>query len=270
MFSTRRINHNQISSRISLAEMFPGARFSNIEEMQYRLRNYFRRNRQEREDEEALIEEEYNSNLNKNFMKEKDINFRLYPFYINWKKLEENEYDYFHTLIHFGYFGASIYSLFKDKFPILAVKNIIYILSTFIPDYLLRKDSKEEAYQKEIKDFFEKLPYLDDLFLLIKNKIMMIKEVPMIIIVLKIYEIYFLIQKKYKEIEKALKSEFLLLNYLNDNEYNEIFKNHFKGKVNKIFIKIADDYGKEYGLPKTKVKFYNHIKYIYKKYIKKE
>ena len=270
MFSTRRINLNQISSRISLAEIFPGARFSNIEEVQNRLRNYFRRNRQEREDEDALIELEYNSNLNKNFMKEKDINFRLYPFYINWKKLEANEYDYYHILIHFGYFGASIYSLFKEKFPILTVKNIIYILSTFIPDFLLNKDSKEESYQKEIKEFFDKLPYLDDLLRLIKNKIMMFKEVPLIIIVLKLYEIYFLIKKNYKEIEKVLKGEFLLLNYLNENEYDQIVKNHFNGKVRRIFLKIVVDNGKEYELPNTKLLYYNHIKYIYKKYLKNE
>ena len=259
---------NQITNRISLAEILSGVRFSNIEEMQYRL-NYILRNRQEHEDEEALIEEEHNSNANHNFMKEKDINFRLYPFYINWKKLETNESDYYHTFIHYGYFGASIYSLYKEKYPTLSVKNIIFILSNFISEYLLNKENKEES-KKEIKDFFDKIPNLDDICQLIKNKIIMMKEVPIILIVLKIYEINFMITKNNKEIEKVLKNQYLLGNYLNDNEYSDIFKNHFRGKIIRIFNKISEDNGKEFELPKTKKQFNNHIKYVYKKYIKNE
>ena len=268
MFYTHRINLNQITSPITFAEILSGVRISNIEEMQFRLRNFIIRNRQELEDEEALEEEEHNSNSNHNFMKEKDINFRLYPFYINWKKLEANENDYYHTFIHFGFFGASIYSLLKEKFPNLAVKNIIYILSTFLSDYLLNKNNKDEPYQKIINEFFEKIPNLDDLFQLIKNKIIMMKEVPIILIILKIYEVNFLLQKKKKEIEKVLKSEYLLGNYLSDNEYNDIFKNHFKGKIIRIFTKIVEDNGKEFGLAKNKKQLNNHIKYVYGKYIK--
>ena len=103
-------------------------------------------------------------------MKQKNIYFRLYPFYINWKKLEGNELDYYHTFIHFGYFGVSIYSLLKDKYPILTVKNIIYVLSSFVYDYLLSKDNKDESCQIVIKDFFDKIPNLDDLCQLIKKK----------------------------------------------------------------------------------------------------
>ena len=94
------------------------------------------------------------------------------------------------------------------------------------------------------------------------------KEVPLIFIILKIYEINFLIQKNHKEIEKILKSEYILGKYLNNNEYNDIYKNHFKSKVSKIFMKIADENGKEYSLPKTKERLFNNIKYIYKKYMK--
>ena len=71
-------------------------------------------------------------------------------------------------------------------------------------------------------------------------------------------------------LEKVLKCEYLLGTYLNNEEYSDIYKNNFKGKVNQIFIKISNEKGKEYSLPKTKEKFNNHIKYVYNKYIKSE
>ena len=235
-------------------------RMANIEELQFHLRRLFLRHIEEREDEQ--IKED---NSNPNFMLEKDMNFRLYPFYINWKKLEANESGYYRIFVHFGYFGASVYSSFKEKYPSLDVKNILYVLTSFISEYLLSNDNKSESSQKLIKEFFEKMPKLDELCELISKKIIMMKEVPMILLVLKIYEIYYLIEKKYKEVETVLKNEYLLGTYLNDNEYNELCKTHYKGKISKTFKKIVETHGKDYELPKTKIKFVNHIKLIYKK-----
>ena len=257
-----------LASRISPSQLFPGIRISNIEELQFRLRRYFRRHIEECEDE-AIIEEENNANTNPNFMKEQDMNFRLYPFYINWKKLEANEPSYYRTFIHFGYFGASVYSSFKEKYPNLSLDNILFVLSSFISEYLLSKDNKDEASQKVIKDYFEKIPNLDDICELIKKKIIMLKEVPMILLVLKIYEINYMIQKNNVELEKVLKAEYLLGTYLTDEEYNDVNK-HYKGKINKLFKKLVEENGKEYKLPKTKEQYFNHIKYIYKKKIKNE
>jgi hypothetical protein len=257
-----------LASRISASQLFPGIRISNIEELQFRLRRYFRRHIEECEDE-AIIEEENNANTNPNFMKEQDMNFRLYPFYINWKKLEANEPSYYRTFIHFGYFGASVYSSFKEKYPNLSLDNILFVLSSFISEYLLSKDNKDEASQKVIKDYFEKIPNLDDICELIKKKIIMLKEVPMILLVLKIYEINYMIQKNNVELEKVLKAEYLLGTYLTDEEYNDINK-HYKGKINKLFKKLVEENGKEYKLPKTKEQYFNHIKYVYKKKIKNE
>ena len=257
-----------LASRISPSQLFPGIRISNIEELQFRLRRYFRRHIEECEDE-AIIEEENNANTNPNFMKEQDMNFRLYPFYINWKKLEANEPSYYRTFIHFGYFGASVYSSFKEKYPNLSLDNILFVLSSFISEYLLSKDNKDEASQKVIKDYFEKIPNLDDICDLIKKKVIMLKEVPMILLVLKIYEINYMIQKNNVELEKVLKIEYLLGTYLTDEEFNDINK-HYKGKINKLFKKLVEENGKEYKLPKTKEQYFNHIKYVYKKKIKNE
>ena len=257
-----------LAFRISTSQLFPGIRISNLEEIQFRLRRYFRRHIEESEDE-AIIEEENKSNTNPNFMKEQDMNFRLYPFYINWKKLEDNESSYYRTFIHFGYFGASVYSSFKEKYPNLSLDNILFVLSSFISEYLLSKDNKDEASQKVIKDYFEKIPNLDDLCKLIKKKVIMLKEVPMILLVLKIYEINYMIQKNNVELEKVLKAEYLLGTYLTDEEFSDINK-HYKGKINKLFKKLVEENGQEYKLPKTKEHYFNHIKYVYKKKIKNE
>ena len=98
----------------------------------------------------------------------------------------------------------------------------------------------------------------------------MMKEVPMILLILKIYEINFMLQKNNAELEKVLKSEYLLGTYLTDEEYSDMNKNHYKGKINKLFKKLVKENGKEYELPNTRAKLFNHIKYVYKKIIKNE
>ena len=60
----------------------------------------------------------------------------------------------------------------------------------------------------------------------------------------------------------------MLLSYLNDDEYKDIYNSNFKGKVGKIFKKIVDVNGKNYMLPKSRINYINHIKSIYK-YVKK-
>ena len=92
----------------------------------------------------------------------------------------------------------------------------------------------------------------------------MMKEVSLLILILKIYEIYFIINKYNNDIKNVLKYEYLLLSYLSDEEYKDIYNNHFKGKISKIFKKISETNGKNYILPKTKLKFVNHIKSVYK------
>ena len=246
-------------SGIFYNRLFPG-RIANIEELQSGLRRFFLERFEEVEEDPVKDDD-----LNPNFMQEKDMNFRLYPFYINWKKLETNQLSYYSIFVHYGYFGASIYSTFKEKYPSLSATNILNVLASFINEYLLSADNQSESSQKIIKEFFEKMPKLDDICELIQKKILMLKEVPMILLVLKIYEIYYLLQKNNKEVEKVLKNEYLLATYLSDIEFTEIYHSNYKGKVAKTFKKIVETHGKDYELVKTKAKFFNHIKSIYKK-----
>ena len=144
------------------------------------------------------------------------MHFRLYPFYINWKKIEANDPGYYRVLVHYGYFGAAIFSSFKEKYSSLDVNNILYVLAGFIAEYLLKSENdKTDLVKKTIKDFFEKMPNLDELCELIEKKIIMMKEVPMIILILKIYEIDFILKKSKENLEKIYKSEYLILSYQN-------------------------------------------------------
>ena len=255
------MNHNRLSGLAFRAPLFFSRILSNrnLEELRIPFRYFFQRYIDEREDEP--LKEEI---TNENFMEEKYMNFRLYPFYINWEKIEANESGYYRILVHFGYFGAAIFSSFKEKYSNLDVNNVLFVLAGFISEYLLNKENKTEETKKTIEDFFEKMPNLNDICELIEKKIIMMKEVPMLILVLKINEINFIIQKNYNDVEKVLKYEYLLMTYLSEDEYKNIYNEHFRGKISKIFKKLVDTHGKNYNLPKTKVKYINHLKSIYK------
>ena len=251
-------------SEIILSRLM-SSRVQDLEELHIPFRYFFQRYFDERDDEPFKEEK-----TNENFMEERFMNFRLYPFYINWKKIEANEPGYYRVLVHYGYFGAAIFSSFKEKYSSLDVNNILYVLAGFISEYLLKSEiDKTESVKKTIIEFFEKMPNLDELFELIEKKIIMMKEVPMIILILKIYEIDFILKKSKENLEKIYKYEYLLLTYLNEDEYKDMYNENFKGKVCKIFKKIVEVHGKNYALAKTKVCFINHIKSMYK-YIKEK
>ena len=90
----------------------------------------------------------------------------------------------------------------------------------------------------------------------------MFKEVPMYLMILKIYEIY-MIYNKDKNINEHLKYEYMFIKYLTEEEYNQIFTEHFSGKVNHVFKSIARAFGKKYEFPISKDQYINHLKYIY-------
>ncbi len=91
----------------------------------------------------------------------------------------------------------------------------------------------------------------------------MFKEIPIYLLILKIYEIYFLYKVQESKLLELLKYQYLLISYMTDEEYKEIYQNHFKGRVSSLFRKLVGVFGKQLELPITKNKFINHIKYIY-------
>ena len=210
------------------------------------------------------------TNNNPNFMKEQDMKYNLYPFYINWKKIEERKNSYYDMFIHFGYFGAAVFSSFKgeDCLINLTYKNIIFTFSSLLYEFLINSKDKEKD-TKEVESFMDKLPQLDIIFNLINKKVVMFKEIPIIILVMKIYEIYFLYNVDEKSLIELLKYQYLLISYLKDNEYKKMFEKNFSEKVRKIYEKMVENIGKQFELPNTKKKFLNHLKYVYQSLSKK-
>ena len=204
-------------------------------------------------------------NKNPNFMLEKDMKFNLYPLYINWKKIEENENSYFDMFVHFGYFGASIYSSLREFYSNITNKNIIYLFSSFCYDFLVNGNEEQDKKdkEKEMENMIFKLPEKNIIFKLIKNKVIMFKEIPLFIIILKMHEIYFLYKEEITKTIELLKYQYLLITYMTDDEYIEIFQNHFKGKVSSIFRELVSLIGNQMELPNTRKKYINHFKYIY-------
>ena len=254
----------RISEDSDMRELLHGfsGNISNLEEFQQRLRSYyFERHLDIREDSD----DDSDTDTNPNFMQEKDINYRLYPIYINWKKVEANEEGYYRMFAHFGYFGAAIFSVFKEITPNLSDENILYSLALVVSEYFFSKDVNSESIQSAIQNYFEKVPSLEKIFEILKKKILLLKEVPIIFLILKIYEVYYLKMKKYDELKKVLECIYLIGNYVTDEEFKEIYRNNFKGNINKIFKTVSSN-GKEYELQKTKQKLFSHIKMVYNKY----
>ena len=233
---------------------------NNLINIQYELARYFQSHLEECEDQ--IVPE---LNKNPNFMLEKDMKFNLYPLYINWKKIEENENSYFDMFVHFGYFGAAIYSSLREFYSNITNKNIIYLFSSFCYDFLVNENEEQDKKdkEKEMENMIFKLPEKNIIFKLIKNKVIMFKEIPLFIIILKMHEIYFLYKEEITKTIELLKYQYLLITYMTDDEYIEIFQNHFKGKVSSIFRELVSLIGNQMELPNTRKKYINHFKYIY-------
>ena len=236
----------------------------NMGEFQQRLRIYFERHLDFAEDSDDDSEKD----TNPNFMQEKDVNYRLYPIYINWKKVESNEEGYYRMFSRFGYFGVSIYSVFKEITPNLEPDNILYSLALVVSEYFFSKEENNDSIQNAIKNYFDKVPSLEEISELLKKKILLLKEVPIIFLILKIYEVYFLKYQKYNELKKVLECMYLIGNYVTEEEYKDMYNANFKGNINKVFKTVSSN-GKEYALQKTKQKLLGHIKMIFNKYKEK-
>lgn len=188
---------------------------------------------------------------NEHFIKEKDIKLELYPLFINWKKIEknnfeENEINYHYNIFKlFGYFGEAIYEILIETNP----KDDYYTHEYFLKELynLYKKANSKEEIEKSI--FYNKLMDIyEDVIALSKNKIIIFKEIPVFLIVFKIYQKIFTFLKDNKKIVESLKNQFLILSYMKNEEYQKIFK---------LYLKKID-------FPRNKKEYINEIKKGYK------
>jgi hypothetical protein len=195
----------------------------------------------------------YNSNENfKQFSKENDINFRNYPFPINWVEIENDENEYYYILSKYGYFGVSIYTQL-NKIKKVTLNNLIVLIAEMFSSFL-----KKESVEK-LKEFIFSLPQTPEMiYKMIKNKFILVKEIPVYLIMLIIYEIFYFSHdneqfNNYNNQKLILKSQYTLINMINDDEYKTIYDDSFKGKPIQILSKL------NYNIKKERKKYLQHI-----------
>ena len=200
---------------------------------------------------------------NENFVKEKNIKYTLYPLYINWKKIESNSEDnvYYNIFKLFGYFGVAIFSIlnesnYDDEDFGQSAENFLYDLNIF---YLRYYDKIEE------NKFFRKLINIyDEVISLIKNKIIIFKEITIFLIVMRLYEKYFIKNKNDKKIIEVLKYEYIIISNIKDEEYKQIYNKYYK-KLNRGCYEDFLFLGIKRLIPKTKKNYINNLRRTYKK-----
>ena len=190
---------------------------------------------------------------NENFIKEKDIKFNLYPLFINWKKIESKslENNYFKIFKLFGYFGEAIYEILRETLPKVD-NNDYYTYKNFLNE--LSKLYKKELKKEEIEtnNFYKKIISVnEDVVSLVKNKIIIFKEIPIFLIIFKIYQsIYISLNDKKNSID-SLKYQFIILSYIKNDEYDIIYNKYLtKFKIGRylglnIFQRNKDEYIKQ-------------------------
>ena len=181
---------------------------------------------------------------NKNFLKEKDVKFELYPLYINWKKIDKQSFEgkdnyYFNIFKIFGYFGEAIYEILIKSVPktdYFTHNNFLNELYKLYKKEYTKEELEKNIFYKNIKDIYE------DTISLIKNKIIIFKEIPIFLIILKFYQSIFSSLKDKNNAIESLRSQFVILSYLKNEEYEKIYNTHLKKFSYSIFQRNKIDF----------------------------
>ena len=198
---------------------------------------------------------------NKKLINEKDIKYELYPLYINWKKIETKSLynPYFNIFKVFGYLGAAIYNILLEIYPhneyFFKCKNLLRELFNIYKKDYTKKEIEENEFFKKLLNIYE------NIISLIKNKIIIFKEISILLVIMKLYETYFITIENKEKLLEILKYQYIILSYINNNEYKKIYY---------IFFRKINSHGRRY-LSKNKHKFrptkkedINYIKDTYK------
>ena len=211
---------------------------------------------------EVILSEKEMQSENENFIQEKNIKYSLYPLYINWKKIESKNLD---NIIHynifklFGYFGAAIFNILVESsiydLDYFSYKNFLFELNSFYIKYFSESQIKNSNFFKKIINIY------DDVISLIKNKIIIFKEISVFIIVMKLYQTYFSKIKDNKKLFEVIKYQYIIISYLKEDEYKLIFNKYLKKLNRKTSFDI---FFSKHIYPKNKKKFINNLKIFYK------
>ena len=210
---------------------------------------------------------------NENFMKEKNIKFNLYPLYINWKKIEKEKTSkniHYNIFKLFGYFGIAMFNILieiNNNEDYCNHKNFLSKLISYKKNYII-KEIKENKFMEKLISVY------DDVISLIKNKIIIFKEINVILIIMRLYETYFLTIKDKIKLLEVLKYEYLIISKMKDDEYKKIYDKYYKKLGNNYDYDDSLDYYEDNdsfiyrsnnSFPKRKKSYINYIRSIYKK-----
>ena len=111
----------------------------------------------------------------------------------------------------------------------------------------------------KLKEFIFSLPQTPEMiYKMIKNKCILVKEIPVYLIMLIIYEIFYFFHdngqyNNYNNQKLILKGQYTLINMINDDEYKSIYEDSFKGKPIQMLSKL------NYNIKKERKKYLKHI-----------
>lgn len=201
---------------------------------------------------------------NECFANENNIKYNLYPLYINWKKIESKSLNnsYYNVFKLFGFFGEAIFNIIKEAND---EDNDYYNHRNFLSElnfYNTKNYSKEEI--KENRFFKRLISIYDDVISLIKNNLILYKEISVYLIVMRLYENYFLTIDDTTNALEELKMQFKIISNMKDNDYKKIYNAYYK-KVNRDDSNDIWRHDRKSKLPKNKESYINYIKIAYKK-----
>jgi hypothetical protein len=221
-----------------------------------------RERERERENESGKIKE-IESN-NEYFTNENNIKYNLYPLYINWKKIESKSLNnsYYNVFKLFGYFGEAIFNIIKEANN---ENKDHYTHRNFLSELNLYNEKNYSTAEIKENRFFKRLVSIyDDVISLIKNNLIIYKEITVYLIVMRLYEKYFLTIDDTTNALEVLKMEFKIISNMKDNDYKKIYNVYYK-KVNRDDSHHFWMDDRKNKLPKSKERYINYIKIIYKK-----
>ena len=158
---------------------------------------------------------------------------------------KEEKNEDFNIFKLFGYFGAAIFELLKqvNENKEYNYKNFISELNNYKKIFRKRQLEENEFYKK-LFDIYDKVVSL------IKNKIIIFKEISVFITVLRLYENYFYEMNDITKLIETLKLQFIIINKLEENEYKKYMIDNLKNTkyilmILKMNMKMKFDFGKE-------------------------
>ena len=200
---------------------------------------------------------------NNNFMQEKNIKYNLYPLYINWKEIEKEKENnvYYDIFKLFGYFGEAIFLLLKETFHMY---DNYYNYKNFLKElYSFYTDNYDELTIVNDKFFKKIINIYDDVISLIKNKIIIFKEITIFLIVMRLYEKYFLKIDDENKVLEVLKYQYIIISKIKDEEYKKIYNKYYE-KLNKESFQNVWIFGNKNKFPNNRNNYINQLRRIYK------